>query len=218
MPPTDKLSSMSTDVNPDALKDEAASATSNHESPEFDATSTIGRTKTAIIQAALEILPSNATASLNDIAEHAGVGRSTLHRHFADREEILFTLARHIRKLALEAIDRAAPSFGSPEAALRRTVNELIDLGPALVWMNETMRPYRDEKLSAELSDGLEGFRELIGRAQQPGTELPVQWRSRVFWEVLRLGPEYIDKYPRQQVIEYIMTTLTNGIAQSDSA
>lgn len=209
----DRLTTMQSDAKFDSAPDtQTGTGANTPTTAEIMTTGTIQRTKNAIIQAALEILPQNANASLNEIAEQAGVGRSTLHRHFSDREEVLFTLAQHIRRLTLDAIERAAPSFGTPQEALRRTVNELIDLGPALIWMNDVMRSYNDQQLTEEIYRELESFRDLLDRAQVGAHGLPNEWRSRVFWEVLRLGPEYFDRSSRQQIIEYIMLTLTHGI------
>ncbi|MBQ1052796.1 TetR family transcriptional regulator, partial [Micromonospora sp. C51] len=47
------------------------------------------RTRQAILQAAIEVLSRNPAASLGEIATAAQVGRTTLHRYFAERSDLL---------------------------------------------------------------------------------------------------------------------------------
>ncbi|MGE4428192.1 MAG: TetR/AcrR family transcriptional regulator, partial [Solirubrobacteraceae bacterium] len=48
-----------------------------------------------ILVAALRALNADPTASMAQIAEAAGVGRATLHRHFASREVLLHEIGVH---------------------------------------------------------------------------------------------------------------------------
>lgn len=173
------------------------------------------RTRTAIVGAAFQLLPKNPNASLNDIAELAGVGRSTLHRHFTDRDDVLLSLAHHIRVLVIDAIARAAPGFGEPDEALRRVVDELIDMGSALIWVRHYVNERRDPALSEEFRTSTEELLALLERATNDSEKgPPLAWRSRVFWEVLRLGSEFTDQMPRQHAIDMIMFTLRRGIVE----
>ena len=174
------------------------------------------RARAIIVRAALEILPLNPTASLNEIAERAGVGRSTLHRHFADRDDVVLSLARYISEAAIQAIQRASPEFGEPQDALRRIVNELFDLGPALVWMHENVRREQTQVFYSEFNAGINALETLFERARPTGSDLPVIWRNRVFWEVLRLGASFTEELPRQRVIDMIIATLSNGVVESN--
>ncbi|MDR5699458.1 TetR/AcrR family transcriptional regulator [Agromyces aerolatus] len=176
------------------------------------------RTRTAIIDAALEIWPAAPRASLNDIAERAGVGRSTLHRHFIDRDDLRISLGRHVRDLAVAAIDRADPSFGPPPAALRRIVDGLLDVGPGLVWLHEHVDIRNYPELRAELIEGLDELDQLLESARQPGDTSPPEWRSRIFWEVLRVGAKFVqDGATRQHAVEMILFTLTRGTFADDA-
>ena len=56
------------------------------------------RSRRALLDAAIELLLINPGASLSDIAQHAGVGRATLYRHFESRVAL-------IRELALESLE-----------------------------------------------------------------------------------------------------------------
>ena len=52
-------------------------------------TGTRGRTRKAILDAAIRVLAADPSASLGQIADAADVGRTTLHRYFPDRAELL---------------------------------------------------------------------------------------------------------------------------------
>ncbi|HUW15956.1 MAG TPA: TetR family transcriptional regulator, partial [Actinomycetes bacterium] len=50
------------------------------------------RTRRAVLDAAARLFGKNSTASLSDVAAAAGVGRTTVHRCFATREELVRAL------------------------------------------------------------------------------------------------------------------------------
>ena len=86
-------------------------------------------TRDAIVEAAFDVLSRDPSAALADVAARAGVGRATLHRHFAKREDLIRALAL----IAIEEMDAAAEAActGAPsyEDAFRRMVTVLIPLG-----------------------------------------------------------------------------------------
>ena len=54
----------------------------------------IDRSRRAIIDAALELLPAKPSATLAELAGHANVARATLYRHFKNRTELIRVTAR----------------------------------------------------------------------------------------------------------------------------
>ncbi len=58
------------------------------------------RTRKAILDAAMTVLADNPSASLTDIAAAADVGRSTVHRYYPERTDLLRALARHVHALS----------------------------------------------------------------------------------------------------------------------
>ena len=82
----------------------------------------------AIAEAGFELLSRNPGASLSEIAEHAGVGRATLHRHFASREALLIALAHQAIAEMDHAAEVACHDAPSHTDALKRCAK---DLGPA---------------------------------------------------------------------------------------
>jgi TetR/AcrR family transcriptional repressor of lfrA len=175
------------------------------------------RTRRAILEAARQMLPDNPSASIVEIADSAGVGRSTVHRYFRDRNELIDELALHVYRLSNEAVARAKPEAGPPAAALRRIIEEQFDLGPALDFIYNEQTHKKKPGLFAEVNSADQQVTAAIQVASKSNQTLPFQWRERVFWTLLRLGSEVAQEgQARHEVIDAIMTTLVSGFLQSD--
>ena len=101
-----------------------------------------GRTRRAILDAAAALLVKDASASLADVAAAAGMGRTTLHRHFATRDDLLRALALDAITRIGDAVDGSRPADGSATDAFARVADAVVpladefrflELGPA-VW------------------------------------------------------------------------------------
>ncbi|MEX3653437.1 MULTISPECIES: TetR/AcrR family transcriptional regulator [Mycolicibacterium] len=174
------------------------------------------RTRKAILDAAMTVLADQPTASLSDIAAAADVGRSTVHRYYPERTDLLRALARHVHELSNAAIDRADPTHGPADAALRRVVECQLDLGPIVIFVYSEPTILADPELAAYLDTGDEAIVEVLNRASVDRPEYPPGWARRVFWALLDAGYEAAkqDGTPRHQIVDAIMTSLTAGTIQ----
>ncbi|KIX78239.1 TetR/AcrR family transcriptional regulator [Streptomyces sp. JL4002] len=77
-----------------------------------------------VLRDAAALLSRKSTATMDEVARAAGIGRATLHRHFAGRD----ALVRALEELGIRefesAFDRARLDAGSATEALRRLVAE----------------------------------------------------------------------------------------------
>ncbi|OBG85496.1 TetR family transcriptional regulator [Mycobacterium sp. NS-7484] len=174
------------------------------------------RTRRAILDAAMTALADNPSASLTDIATAADVGRSTVHRYYPERTDLLRALARHVHELSNAAIDRADPTHGPAYDALRRVVESQLDLGPIVLFVYSEPSILADRELAAHLDTGDEAIVEVLNRASVDRPEYPPYppgWARRVFWALLDAGYEAAkqDGTPRHQIVDAIMTSLTAG-------
>lgn len=170
------------------------------------------RTRKAILDAAMSVLADNPTASLADIAAAAEVGRSTLHRYFAERTELLRALALHVHELSNAAIERAEPDCGPPIEALRRVVDSQLDLGPIVPFVYADPSNYVDKEMAAILDSGDEVIVEVLNRVAIEGSAGPPDWPRTVFWALLNAGASTVKQgTPRVQVVDAIMASLTKG-------
>ncbi|WP_031089137.1 TetR/AcrR family transcriptional regulator, partial [Streptomyces sp. NRRL WC-3549] len=73
-----------------------------------------------VLRSAASLLSRRATATMDDVARAAGIGRATLHRHFAGRD----ALVKALENLGIQefeaALDAAGLDEGSAEEGLRR--------------------------------------------------------------------------------------------------
>lgn len=91
------------------------------------------RTRQTILDAAVAVLCRRPSASLAEVAEAAQVGRTTVHRYFPERSDLIDALSLHIRDQLRAALGRSRLHEGTGRAALVRASRELFDLGDLLV-------------------------------------------------------------------------------------
>lgn len=179
-----------------------------------------GRTRRAILDAAMSVLADNPAAPLGDIAATAQVGRSTVHRYFPERTDLIRALAVHVHALSTAAIEQAEPTCGPPIAALRRVVESQLDLGPIVLFVYNEPTITADPDLMAYLDTGDEAIVEVLTRVSTQRVGTPPGWARRVFWALLQAGYEAAkqDRTPRVQIVDAIMTSLTEGTISAHRA
>lgn len=152
--------------------------------------STTARTRQAILLAAVEVLSVNPGAALGEVATRAGVSRSTLHRHFADRAALrqgVDSLAEDQWKLAVHS---ARLADGTGFEAFRRLCGELISRIDTLAWWMacESAGSEGEGSEGEEWSQEDALIAEALTRGQQDGSvdpALSVEWVSNLTWATL---------------------------------
>ncbi len=172
----------------------------------------------AILEAATTCLARDPDASVNSIAQAAGVGRVTLYGHFESRSELIGEVAaRAVQQTdaALESVDLT----GDPRAALVRLLRatwELTHRFGALVVAAENALPA--DELRAAHSGLVERVERLLRRGRREGcfrTDMPLTWQVTTIQGVLHAasaaahrGEITVTKAPRL-VCETVVATLT---------
>ena len=143
------------------------------------------RTRQAIVDAAIETLGQNTGASLGDIAAAAQVGRTTLHRYFAERTDLLAAVRVEADARLNRAIHLAAPGDGPGADVLLRLCREYFDLGAVLsLVFGDTSR---EGEPCWEPDDGTV-MEEAVRRGHADGSvdpALPVDWVVSLVWSGL---------------------------------
>ncbi|MFI5804033.1 TetR/AcrR family transcriptional regulator [Streptomyces sp. NPDC051561] len=75
-----------------------------------------------VLRTAAALLTRKATATMDEVARAAGIGRATLHRHFAGRDALIKALEGFCLQEIQEATDAARIDEGTAEDAVRRLV------------------------------------------------------------------------------------------------
>lgn len=141
------------------------------------------RTRRSLIAAGVAELSRRPAATMAEIADVAGVSRSTLHRYFADRDALVAAIDAEVDAAYLAAIDAARIDEGSGIDALERLLGEMLDQIEAFAWW---MRSPEDDD-----GDDTEGDRrvvELLHRGQRDGTidtRLDADWILMSVWSAL---------------------------------
>ncbi|EKU46068.1 TetR/AcrR family transcriptional regulator [Brevibacterium casei] len=88
--------------------------------------------RTALIDGALPLLAADSTASMTDLADGLGVGRTTLYRHFGDREAMIAEVARLGARMFGDAFLSARPEVGTGLDAVERICTQLFTVPDVL--------------------------------------------------------------------------------------
>jgi AcrR family transcriptional regulator len=179
------------------------------------------RTRQAIVDAAIEVLGRNPAASLGDIAIAADVGRTTLHRYFAERADLLAAVGTEAGARLARATAQARMAEGSGASAVRRLCQEYFDLGSLLSLI------FTEPGLGAgPTTEGPAGcdpeFAAMVERGHRDGTidpELPADWVQSLVWSQLYAGWAYVAETgaSRHEVLRLILRTVDGAIAVKPS-
>ena len=125
------------------------------------------RVAAAILDGAAQIFAlQGAQASMNDVAEAAGVARATVYRYFPNREALLDELARAAVSDVDARLESARIDEVSPEEGIARAVRALVDVGDAFVLLTRERLRSDPEQFEHRLTQPL---RELFERGQAGG-------------------------------------------------
>ncbi|MEW2630512.1 TetR/AcrR family transcriptional regulator [Streptomyces sp. NPDC048389] len=88
-----------------------------------------------VLRAAAALLARKSTATMDEVARAAGIGRATLHRHFAGRDALVRALEQHGIQKFEAALDKARLDEGGAGVALRRLIGEVEPAADLLAFL-----------------------------------------------------------------------------------
>ncbi|MFI0237876.1 TetR/AcrR family transcriptional regulator [Streptomyces sp. NPDC016845] len=180
------------------------------------------RTVRTILEAAERVLSANPAATVEQIAEAAGVARTTVHRRFASREALISALAAWATQRFHEAVEAARPRTAPPAVALYQvTVNVLrVKTG----WGFAMGALPTDAPEVAEVhADVLHQCAQLFTRLRDAGLLAPdtdLDWAQRVYYALIH---EAADKAPETDaaldaLATRVVDTLLHGLGAPATA
>lgn len=151
-----------------------------------------------LVAAALATLNADPSASMAQIAAAAGVGRATLHRHFATREDLVREIGeRGIARWEASLHASGAPALGEDadaathraalEDLVERYVQDADDFGFALTNPEIERHPDFRERCLALIEIEVRVFT----AAQRAGVlrdDVPAEWIDHVLFGLMRSG------------------------------
>jgi AcrR family transcriptional regulator len=146
------------------------------------------RNRDAILDAALERLVDDPSASMAEIARAAGVGRVTVYGHFSSREQLLEAVL--IRTIERSEAELAGIDLdGDPVAALDRLVRRswrIVDRFHRLLGVAE--ESLSNDRILAHHAEPMARVRALIERGQRAGAmrrDLSAEWLTSCYTALL---------------------------------
>lgn len=132
----------------------------------------------AVIDSAIDILTRNEDASMQEIADHSGVGRTTVYRHFPSRENLLETLMGEVMTRSTAEIEKITATGMDPASTMRAVARRNVELGVRFRFLydhQEVTKPV----IQARTRDGdtaMSGYLESAQRRGEIIDGLTVAW------------------------------------------
>jgi AcrR family transcriptional regulator len=131
-----------------------------------------------VIDATIDLLPSRPDASMQDIADHSGLARTTVYRHFPNRESLFAAVVDEVMLESREEISEATSSGLGAAETIRRLSDVMIDLGLRFRFLYEngelTLGPVRRRAQDGESS--VELFLRDAQERDEIRTDMPAWW------------------------------------------
>ncbi|GAA3195496.1 TetR/AcrR family transcriptional regulator [Dactylosporangium siamense] len=154
------------------------------------------RNVSAILEAAQELLSTDPTASMQEVARAAGVGRVTLYSHFGSRTELLDAVFTRVMAEADRALADVDLTGDEPQALARlvRSSWRIVQQSRLLLFAAQLELP--QGQIREHHDRALERVESLIRRGRRNRTfrtDLPTSWLVTVFYSVIHGAADEIN-------------------------
>ena len=148
----------------------------------------------SLLDVAAEVLVADPAASLAEVAAAAGIGRTTLHKQYATRDDLLCAVGHRAIDLLEQAISQVTGTDDA-DGGLRATVAAMIPIGPQLAFLWRT--PAFDHIAELEQRWKAAEARNLavLKRAQDRGflsASVPDWWLLQTFYSIIYVAAESV--------------------------
>ena len=149
-------------------------------------------TRPPLLDVAAEVLVADPAASLAEVAEAAGIGRTTLHKYYATRDDLLRAVGHRAVDLWAQALAQVADG---PDGGLRALIASMVVVGSQLGFLWRTPALHRDRALKDRSDAMQEATLAVLRRAQDrgvlsPGT--PDWWLLDTFCSLIYVAAESV--------------------------
>ncbi len=175
------------------------------------------RVRNSILEVATQVLVANRAASMQEISAAAGVGRTTVHRYFPGREDLIRAIAVQAISESEAAIQNARLGEGPIKDAVRRLAEALVPMGHRFHFLLDEAQLNSDPEYLAAQEKLVRPLEELAERGRRERAfrpEVPTAWvvdtiGALVFaaWESVRDG-----RIAALDAPNLVATTLLSGV------
>jgi AcrR family transcriptional regulator len=160
----------------------------------IDAAARRGEAGRSLLDVVAQVLVMDPAASLAQVAEAAGISRTTLHKNYATRDDLLRAVGYRAISLWEHAVLEADSADGS-DGGLRAVTEAMISIGPQLAFLWRTPAfdhdAEVDERWRAVETRGLA----VLKRAQAKGVlraDIPDWWLLQTYYGLIYAAAESI--------------------------
>jgi AcrR family transcriptional regulator len=135
------------------------------------------RNRRTVLDAAVALLAERPQATMQEVADASGLGRTTVYRHFPKRQDLIDALFEEVLRESGETIEEALQAPGDARQLLCDIGARIIAIGDRYAFL-DAHPELRERALTTAVTgeDPLAGF---LAEAQQRGEirdDLPVEW------------------------------------------
>jgi AcrR family transcriptional regulator len=148
-----------------------------------------------VLSAAAGALAENPGASMQEIASASGVGRATVYRWFANRDQLIEAIYAQVLAKASELMSRRLAEDGAALETLVRLSGDMVDLGDRYRFL-AAFRDKRPEDRSAEeeLARRLERFIAAAQRAGELRADLTADWIAAAYGGLIVAAADHLNE------------------------
>jgi AcrR family transcriptional regulator len=167
-----------------------------------------------LLDIAAEVLVDDPAASLAEVAKAAGIGRTTLHKQYATRDDLIRATAHWACDVWEQAVGTA--NTEGPDGGLRVLVAALVPLGPQLEFLWRTPALERVDEIRARLDVLQERQLDVLRQARKLAilADVPDWWLLRILYAVVYSAAEavYTGALAPLDAPELAFDTLLRGV------
>lgn len=171
------------------------------------------RTMTAILETAERTLSRDPAATMEQIAEAAGVARTTVHRRFATREALIDALAEWAAQRLAAAVNAARPDTAPPLVALYQTTANVLSVKVSWDFAMSRASSANPEVVRVH-SDIRDMCERLFRRAREAGVlraDADISWTRRVYYALIHEAAQNRDGKDAGALATLVVDTLLRG-------
>ena len=179
-------------------------------------------TRPSLLDVAAEVLVADPAASLAEVAAAAGIGRTTLHKHYATRDDLLCAVGHRAIDLWERAVS-VVTGTDAPDGGLRAITAAMIPIGPQLAFLWRTPAFDHVTELDERWKAAEACVLGVLKRAQDRGVvsgSVPDWWLLQTFYSVIYVAAESVSsgKLAPLDAPDLVLSTFLHGIGAPGEA
>lgn len=163
-----------------------------------------------ILDTAAAVLAKDPAVSLGQIAAAAGIGRTTLHKQFPTRYDLLVAVASR----GLDIIESVTAAASVDPDPLRRLVGDLLPFGAHMTLLMQQPAVFTDDAITARTDATAAPIAVIVANAGSIRPSVPDWWLVRSLYSLLFTAWDLVQMgwlAPRDAP-DLVLSTLTRGV------